>query len=268
MSANNFETFDDLVFEHRNQGYGAYLIRKRYSRNVLVAMAVGIAILILLSAIPAISAWITELTKEEIKKDTKVELVDIKPLEETTPPPPPPPPDELPPPKIDMVKFTEPEVVDEPVKDEDLPPPITPENKNIGNENVEGEDIIELPPDNSGNQVVEEPAAPQIFTVVEQMPLFPGGEDALLKYLGKNIKYPEMARDANTQGTIYITFVVDENGKIKEPKVLRGLTGPGAKDCANEAIRVVSGMPAWSAGRQNGKAVQVQYNLPVKFTLR
>ena len=69
MSANNFETFDDLVFEHRNQGYGAYLIRKRYSRNVLVAMAVGIAILILLSAIPAISAWITELTKEEIKKD-------------------------------------------------------------------------------------------------------------------------------------------------------------------------------------------------------
>jgi protein TonB len=62
--------------------------------------------------------------------------------------------------------------------------------------------------------------------------------------------------------------VVDENGKITTPSVLRGLTGPGAKDCANEAMRVVGGMPAWKAGKQNGKAVRVQYNLPVKFTLR
>jgi len=267
MSANN-ETFDDVVFTNRNQEYGAYDIRKRYSRSILVAGASGIAILILLSSIPAISSWINKLTEKEIKKDTKVELIDIKPLEETTPPPPPPPPDEPPPPKIDMVKFVEPEVVDEPVKDEDLPPPPDP-TANLGKENIEGDpDVIDLPEDNSGKQVVDEPVAPTVFTVVEQMPTFPGGDDALIKYLAKNIRYPDIAKDATTQGTIYITFVVDENGRITEPKLLRGISGPGAKDCAQEAIRVVSGMPSWTPGKQNGKSVKVQYNLPVKFTLR
>ncbi len=107
-----------------------------------------------------------------------------------------------------------------------------------------------------------------IYTIVEQMPYFPGGEEALLKYLGKNIKYPEIARDANTQGTIFLTFVIDEDGEVTKVQVLRGLTGKGAKDCADEAVRVVSEMPTWAPGIQNKKAVKVQYNLPLKFTMR
>jgi protein TonB len=263
------ETLDDIVFENRNKTYGAYVMRTSYGRSIVIATAIGIAILLLLAAIPAISAFINKLTEEKVvKKEAKVELAEVAPPEEELPPPPPP--VEIEPPKVDMVKFTEPEIVDEPIKDEDLPPPQEDLSKtNVSTQTQKGdEDFIDLPDPNDGKKVVDEPAAPQVFQVVEQMPEFPGGEDALLKYLGKNIKYPELARDANTQGTIYITFVVDENGKITTPSVLRGLTGPGAKDCANEAMRVVGGMPAWKAGKQNGKAVRVQYNLPVKFTLR
>lgn len=263
------ETLDDIVFENRNKLYGAYDMRTRYGRSIVIATAIGVAILILLAAIPAISAFINKLTEEKVvKKEAKVELAEVAPPAEELPPPPPP--VEIEPPKVDMVKFTEPEITDEPIKEDELPPPQEDLSKtNVSTQTQQGdEDFIDLPDPNDGKKVVEEPAAPQVFQVVEQMPEFPGGEDALLKYLGKNIKYPELARDANTQGTIYITFVVDENGKITQPSVLRGLTGPGAKDCANEALRVVGNMPAWKAGKQNGKAVRVQYNLPVKFTLR
>jgi periplasmic protein TonB len=108
----------------------------------------------------------------------------------------------------------------------------------------------------------------QIYTIVEQMPQYPGGDDALLKFLSKNIKYPEHARDSNTMGTIFISFIIDKKGKVGYAQVLRGITGPGAKDCADEAIRVVKMMPKWKPGMQNGKKVAVQYNLPIKFTLR
>jgi protein TonB len=105
---------------------------------------------------------------------------------------------------------------------------------------------------------------PQIFTIVEEMPSFPGGEAELFKYLNKNVKYPQMAQDAGITGVVYLTFVVDENGKVKDPKVLRGIGG----GCDEEAIRVVKSMPAWEPGKQRGKAVRVQYNLPIRFTLR
>jgi protein TonB len=110
-------------------------------------------------------------------------------------------------------------------------------------------------------EVVEEE---QIFTIVEEMPSFPGGEAELFKYLGKNIKYPQMATDAGISGVVYVTFVVDKDGKIRDVKVLRGIGG----GCDEEAVRVVKSMPSWKPGKQRGKAVTVQYNLPIRFTLR
>lgn len=104
----------------------------------------------------------------------------------------------------------------------------------------------------------------EIFTIVEDMPSFPGGEEALFKYLGSEIKYPQMAKEAGIQGTVYVTFVIGPDGKVKDIKVLRGIKG----GCDEEAIRVVKKMPAWKAGKQRGKAVPVQYNLPIKFTLK
>jgi len=104
----------------------------------------------------------------------------------------------------------------------------------------------------------------QIFTIVEEMPTFPGGEAELFKYLAKNIKYPQMASDAGISGVVYVTFVVGRDGKITDVKVLRGIGG----GCDEEAVRVVKSMPPWKPGKQRGKPVTVQYNLPIRFTLR
>lgn len=103
-----------------------------------------------------------------------------------------------------------------------------------------------------------------IFTVVENEPEFPGGMEALYKYLAQNIKYPQLARENNITGKVYVTFVVEKDGSIANPKVLRDIGG----GCGAEAIRVVKAMPKWNPGKQRGKAVRVQFNLPVNFNLR
>lgn len=103
----------------------------------------------------------------------------------------------------------------------------------------------------------------EIFVFVEENPSYPGGEAARLEYLQKNIKYPVVARENGTQGTVYLTFVVEKDGRVTDVKVLRGI-GSG---CDEEAERVVKAMPKWTPGKQRGKSVRVQYNMPIKFTL-
>lgn len=110
----------------------------------------------------------------------------------------------------------------------------------------------------------EDETETQIFTIVENQPEFPGGMEALYKYLAQNIKYPQLARDNNITGKVYVTFVVEKDGSIANPKVLRDIGG----GCGAEAIRVVKSMPKWTPGKQRGKAVRVQFNLPVNFNLR
>lgn len=104
----------------------------------------------------------------------------------------------------------------------------------------------------------------EIFTVVESMPEFPGGEAELYKYLSKNIVYPTMAQESGVQGRVYVTFVVETDGSITDIKILRGIGG----GCDEEAVRVVRSMPRWNPGKQRGQPVRVQYNLPVRFVLQ
>jgi TonB family protein len=102
--------------------------------------------------------------------------------------------------------------------------------------------------------------------LVEKMPSFKGGEAAMMKFIRKNINYPELERNAGISGTCYITFVVEKDGKITNARILRGVpNGPG---CDKEALRVVNKMPKWKPGMQNGKPVRVQFNLPIKYTLK
>ena len=116
---------------------------------------------------------------------------------------------------------------------------------------------VEVPQEET---VVEE----EIFTVVENEPEFPGGMEALYKYLGESIKYPQVAKENNITGKVYVTFVVEKDGSIANPRVLRDIGG----GCGQEAIRVVKAMPKWKPGKQRGKAVRVQFNLPVSFNLQ
>jgi len=102
-----------------------------------------------------------------------------------------------------------------------------------------------------------------VFTVVEKMPGYPGGDEARIAFLGQNIKYPEQAKKNGVQGKVFVTFVVETDGSISNVKVLRGIGG----GCDEEAVRVIKLMPKWSPGMQDGKAVRVQFNLPIRFTL-
>ena len=103
-----------------------------------------------------------------------------------------------------------------------------------------------------------------IYQVVEQMPQFPNGNGALMTFLQNNIKYPQEARDANTQGKSFVTFVVDKKGEINNARIMKS-SGNEALD--KEAVRVVESMPAWTPGKQGGKNVAVQYTLPIMFKL-
>ena len=102
-----------------------------------------------------------------------------------------------------------------------------------------------------------------VFTIVEQMPEFPGGPAALLQYLNKHIKYPETAQEEALEGKVYVKFVVNEDGTISDAKVQK----PVGNGFDEEALRVVSEMPAWKPGKQNGRAVNVYFQLPVVFKI-
>ena len=140
-------------------------------------------------------------------------------------------------------------------------------------DDVEVEDI-EINADVDQNEVIEEYVAPEvveeeieeaeIFTVVEEMPEFPGGMAKLAEYLAKNIKYPQLARESGIQGRVFINFVVEHDGSVTNVKVMRSLGG----GCDEEAVRVVKSMPKWKPGKQRGKPVRVSYNLPVNFKLQ
>ena len=134
------------------------------------------------------------------------------------------------------------------------------------------EDILVSQEDNSEwvdiNTVVAVEPEPEIeddtpFQVVEDQPEFPGGTAALMEYLRKNIKYPSICRENNIQGKVIVTFIVNKDGSIVEPEVIKAVNPSLDK----EALRVISGMPNWKPGMQRGKAVRVRYSVPVNFRL-
>ncbi|WP_161890113.1 energy transducer TonB [Pontibacter russatus] len=109
-----------------------------------------------------------------------------------------------------------------------------------------------------------DPAAPTEFIHAEVMPEFTGGDDALFRYLGQNMRYPQAAQRAGIEGTVVVTFVVAPDGAITKAQVVKGL-GYGTDE---EALRVINNMPAWQPGRQNGRAVPVRYTIPIRFSLK
>ena len=155
------------------------------------------------------------------------------------------------------------------------PPPAPPQQTTIieiVEDDMEIEDEIEIDVEADQETEVqdyvpveeeEEEEEAQIFTVVESMPDFPGGDEARIKYLNENIKYPQMARESGIQGRVFVTFVVEKDGSVTDVRVLRGIGG----GCDEEAIRVIKNMPKWDAGKQRGKPVRVQFNMPILFKL-
>lgn len=103
-----------------------------------------------------------------------------------------------------------------------------------------------------------------LFTIVEEMPVFPGGEQELFRFLSENIKYPALAKENNIKGVVYVSFIVEVTGCISNVKIIKGVH----PSIDNESLRVVRAMPKWKPGFQNGSPVRVSFNLPIRFTLK
>ncbi len=174
-----------------------------------------------------------------VVQQVEEEIIPI--TQQNTPPPPPPPPPAAP--EIIQVVENEAQVAE----------------VQMVNTEADAQTVVEE------FQVKEEVVEEEIFTIVESMPEFPGGgQEALFKYLNSEMKYPQVAKENGIQGTVFVNFVVGNNGKIRDVKILRGVN----KMLDDEAVRVVKAMPSWTPGKQRGKAVSVSYNLPIKFTLK
>ena len=264
----------DLVFEGKNQAYGAYQLRKNTGiRNLkaLITMFIGFAIIAAIAiakvqienAIARNVAMETdvELSKLAEKKEAKVEKKEEPKVE-----------------KIEVekvkssVKFVPPVIK----KDEEVKPEeelksqdeLNKSNTAIGAFDVKGNDeatgeVLKA------KEVIAQPEPPKeeetkVFDVVEQMPSFPGGPSALMQYLASNIKYPVVAEENGVQGRVIVTFVVEKDGSITDVRVVKSVDPSLDK----EAQRVVKSMPKWIPGKQNGSAVRVKYTVPVTFRLQ
>ena len=240
----------------RNKSYGAYFLRQKYNRHIMVALLIASFIYILAFSSPYILSLLKPDEAAIARKVVKVsELSAPPPIDKNVPPPPP----KLPPPPKRVV-FTPPVIKpDEEVKQEDVPPPADEVPKVDPGPTADANTDYDF---TAPAEVVEE-EKPQIFTYVEQMPDFPGGQAELMKFLSKNLRYPPAARENGIEGRVVLQFVVDESGKISDLQVLRDIGG----GCAEEAERVVRMMPPWKPGKQNGNPVKVYFKLPVTFKL-
>ena len=256
---------NELVFADRHKDYGAYQLRKNYNRYYSLALLITVGATIIGFGVPKLLRVFSEQEVVVANVDTQLDL-EPPPVDENEPEPPPPPPPP-PPPVQEMVKFIPPVVVDEIIKPEDLPPPQEKLNdEKVGETTQEGtgdEDIPILEPGDGDKPVDTKPVEP--FLAVEEMPEFPGGEAAMMKFVAENVEYPEEAKSAGVEGTIRVKFTVTAEGKIKDPLIIsKDKLGSG---CEQAAIKVILSMPKWKPGRQNGQAVPVYFNLPIRFKL-
>ena len=269
--------WSDLMFENRNKEYGAYVLRRQTTaRNIKSIITVLILFALVMVYMVAKNAYddyqakhqaqtqVTELTAlQEQKKEAKVERKEIVKQE-----------------KIEQVvekvkssiKFTAPVIKkDDEVRPEDemkSQDEIMNSKVAVGFANVIGNDengeVLK-----AKEALVTEPVKPKeeenkVFDVVEQMPSFPGGMAALMAYLQKSIKYPPVAEENGIQGRVVCTFVVERDGSVTDVRVAKSVDPSLDK----EAVRVVSAMPKWIPGKQNGQSVRVKYTLPVTFRLQ
>ena len=137
----------------------------------------------------------------------------------------------------------------------------------MGEKGKNGIVVIKLKGNNSKNSNTPDLSLPEhndgLYSQSEQMPVFPGGDKALIKFIAENVKYPQVAKKEGISGTVIVNFVVDKSGQIAQIKVIRGIGG----GCDEEAARVIALMPKWSPGRDAGKTVDMKYTIPIKFAL-
>lgn len=249
--------FDDIVFEDRNKEYGAYKLRSKYNRTVLISLIIGILILATAVITPYINAKALDKRNKKTERTVELKMENLDTPADVAPPPPPPPP-----PPADVVqqaKYVPPVVVDT-IKPEEVSQLMTADQAQTDVKNQEVVEVVEAVKE----EVQEADAEATPFVVVEEMPMFPGGDVELLKYIGANTQYPEVAKENNIQGKVIVRFCVTSKGGVSQVSILKGVD----PELDKEAIRVVNTLPAFKPGKQGGKPVPVWYMVPITFTLK
>jgi periplasmic protein TonB len=274
MEANKILSADflDILFEGRNKEYGAYQLRRTYSKRLIISLAVTASILLLLF-LGSVLANVLKKGEADLQVAQEVTLEEVKQPEKKPDIPPPPPPKMPEPPKVEIAKFTPPLIVkDEEVKEDEKPPEQEKlEEAQIGTINQEGakDEGVVAPPAEKGTGEVVAPKQDltdydAVFTKVEVAAQFPGGIDGWRRYLERNLAYPEAAQENGTQGVVRVQMVVDKDGNITE---VQALNDPG-EGLAEEAMRVIKKGPKWVPAEQNGRKVTYRFVQTVTFQLQ
>lgn len=256
----------DLVFTNRVQDFGAYTLRRDYNKSLSNAFLITFGFFALLLAGPLL--WnILHQPERDLDATNADQAYIMIPVDLTPQPVVVPPKSEtpLPPskPSGPTVQFTTPVVTDNDsstfsLTQQDL------KDLRVGQKTTDGDSTASTDPFPDPIRTGGGGTDDRILTWVQEMPVFPGGEEAMLAYLGKHIRYPASARENGLSGIVYLKFIVGTDGDIGDIEIIRGIGG----GCEEEAVRVVKQMPRWRPGKQNGQAVRVQFNLPVNFKLR
>lgn len=212
----------------------------------LVFTEIGLAVV--LGVVLAAFEWSTadvKIDTSSMVEDVKVdeEIIPITRQEEVKPPPPPPPPK-----MSDVLNIVE----DDVELDDELELQDTEADENTTYDYQQEVAVVE-----------EEEETQEVFFIVEEMPTFPGGDDALRKFIAQSVKYPVIAQENGIQGRVFVSFVVNSKGEVTNVKVAR----PFDPNLDKEAVRVVQSMPKWAPGKQRGKPVKVSYTVPINFVL-
>jgi len=254
-----FESFEDIVFENRNKEYGAYDLRRKYSKRGSIALIIALVIVSFSVGGPLVASILKHRNYNRYIEQTAImEMEKIKVERDNIVPPPPPPP----PPAVKEIKFTVPVIVTELTNPEvelattdDLS-----KNANVGSIDTTAKPIIEI---------VEKPKEPIIEDVfepyaIQEKPFYPGGDSELIRYVSEHTKYPVIAQESGIEGTVYIRFVVTKTGAVGQASVMRAVD-PLLEE---EALRVVKSLPKWTPGKNNGNPVNVWFIIPVRFKLQ
>ena len=254
---NRIPNFDDIVFENRNKEYGAYKLRKKYNRNVIIALIIGTLILVTAVITPYLNAKAAENKSKRAERQVEIKMENLdQPAETIAPPPPPPPPPQD---VVQQARYVPPVVVDS-VKPEEAAQLMTADQAQV---EVKDEEVIEEVVQVT-EEVQEAETQTEPFYVVEEMPMFQGGDAAIQKYIGDNVVYPEVAKENNIQGRVIVKFCVTPTGGVDQVSVLKGVD----PELDAEVVRVVKTLPKFKPGKQGGKPVPVWYTIPINFQLK
>jgi protein TonB len=254
---NSNSDLNDIVFWNRNKEYGAYLLRKKYNKNVIVSILIGTIIIVTIIIVPYLNARDLQnrLKNSERQVEIRMENLD-QPAEQIAPPPPPPPP---PADVVQQQRYVPPQVVDT-IKPEEADQLMTADQAQV---EVTDQEVVEVV-QQVKEEVQEVMSEPEPFLSVEEMPEPPGGLNGLYKYIAENTNYPPIAEENNIQGKVFVRFCVTSKGDIEKISIFKGVDP--ALDA--EALRVVKTFPKFKPGKQSGMAVDVWFTVYINFVLK